>query len=179
MLQRGIKSLNEAKTFFRPSLDQLHDPFLMKDMARAVQIVEQAIDLGEKILIYGDYDVDGTTAVAMMYGFLNPIYQNIEYYIPDRYTEGYGLSKKGLQYAIEEEFKVVITLDCGIKAVDLVGEGVSKGIQFIICDHHLPGDKLPPAGAILDAKQPGCAYPFKELTGCGVGLQTNNCNLPE
>ena len=171
LLQRGINTFDAAKNFFRPGLDQLHDPFLMKDMDLAVTAIEKAISEGEKILVYGDYDVDGTTAVSLMYGFLKQWYENIEYYIPDRYTEGYGLSEKGLNYAINNQFKLVITLDCGIKAVELVKYGKSNGLEFVICDHHLPGDQLPPAIAILDTKQPGCNYPYKELTGCGVGFK--------
>ena len=171
LLQRDINTLSKARTFFRPSLDHLHDPFLMKNMASAVETIEKVISADKKILIYGDYDVDGTTAVALVYGFLKPIYHNIEYYIPDRYTEGYGLSEAGLQYAINNDFKLIITLDCGIKAVDLVAKGKSNGLEFIICDHHLPGEQLPDAAAVLDPKQKDCLYPFKELSGCGVGFK--------
>jgi single-stranded-DNA-specific exonuclease len=171
LIQRGVDDLEKARAFFRPSLDQLHDPFLMKGMHTAVQVIEKTITSGGKILVYGDYDVDGTTAVSLMYGFLKPIYPNIDYYIPDRYAEGYGLSRTGLQHAIEHGYSLIITLDCGIKANDLVQEGVDNGLNFIICDHHLPGDSLPPATAILDAKQKGCSYPFKELTGCGVAFK--------
>lgn len=171
LVQRGIDTFEKARTFFRPSLDLLHDPFLMKDMATAVETVEKAISAGEKILIYGDYDVDGTTAVSLVYGFLKTLYAKIDYYIPDRYTEGYGLSEMGLQHAIDRDYKLIITLDCGIKAVDLVAKGVSNGLKFIICDHHFPGEVLPPAAAVLDAKQMGCTYPYKELTGCGVGFK--------
>jgi len=171
LIQRDIDNFEKAKTFFRPSLDQLHDPFLMKDMDKAVEIIEKVINAGEKILIYGDYDVDGTTAVSLVYSFLNTLYINIDYYIPDRYTEGYGLSEMGLQHAVDQGYKLIITLDCGIKAVDLVAKGVSQGLEFIICDHHLPGDQLPPAAAVLDTKQSGCPYPYKELTGCGVGFK--------
>ncbi len=171
LVQRGIDNFEKARAFFRPSLDKLHDPFLMKDMTTAVKTVERAITAGEKILIYGDYDVDGTTAVSLVYGFINTLYANIDYYIPDRYTEGYGLSELGLQHAIDQDYKLIITLDCGIKAVDLVAKGVSHGLKFIICDHHFPGEELPPAAAVLDTKQGGCAYPYKELTGCGVGFK--------
>ncbi len=171
LIQRGIGNFEEARTFFRPSLDSLHDAFLMKDMSKAVEVVEGAIVAGDKILIYGDYDVDGTTAVSLVYGFLSRLYPNIEYYIPDRYTEGYGLSAQGIKYAIDNNIKLIITLDCGIKAVKLVTEGVSLGLDFIICDHHLPGPQLPPAAAVLDTKQIGCNYPYKELTGCGVGFK--------
>jgi single-stranded-DNA-specific exonuclease len=171
LVQRGIDNFDKAKAFFRPALDQLHDPFLMKDMNRAVQTIEKTIAKGGKILIYGDYDVDGTTAVSLMYGFLKPLYTNVGYYIPDRYSEGYGLSEQGLRYAVDNGYNLVITLDCGIKAVDLVARGVTYGLEFIICDHHLPGAQLPAANAILDAKQPGCGYPYKELSGCGVGFK--------
>lgn len=171
LVQRGIDSFDKARTFFRPSLDLLHDPFLMKDMSKAVQAIENAISKDEKILIYGDYDVDGTTAVALLLGFLKPRYGKIDYYIPDRYVEGYGLSEKGIQHAVENGFKLVVTLDCGIKAVDLVAKGMAHGLDFIICDHHLPGSALPPASAVLDAKQLDCHYPYKELTGCGVGFK--------
>ena len=171
LLQRGVDSLPKAKAFFRPSLDQLHDPFLMKGMAKAVEAVEKSIANGEKILIYGDYDVDGTTAVALVFGFLKKIYPDVDYYIPDRYTEGYGLSQAGLQHAIDHHYKLVITLDCGIKAVELIDQGVANGISFIVCDHHLPGKQLPAATAVLDAKQVDCQYPYKELTGCGVAYK--------
>ncbi len=171
LIQRDVDNFEKAKTFFRPSLDQLHDPFLMKDMDKAVEIIENVINAGEKILIYGDYDVDGTTAVSLVYSFLSTLYVNIDYYIPDRYTEGYGLSDMGLQHAVDQGYKLIITLDCGIKAVDLVAKGVSQGLEFIICDHHLPGEQLPPATAVLDTKQSGCPYPYKEITGCGVGFK--------
>jgi len=171
LLQRNINTLEEARIYFRPSLDHLHDPFLMKNMAKAVETIEKVIGENNGILIYGDYDVDGTTAVALVYGFLKPIYDNIEYYIPDRYTEGYGLSETGLQYALKNDFKLIITLDCGIKAVDLVTKGKSNGLEFIICDHHLPGNHLPPAAAVLDPKQKDCSYPYQELSGCGVGFK--------
>jgi single-stranded-DNA-specific exonuclease len=171
LLQRGVDSLAKAQAFFKPSLEQLHDPFLMKGMTNAVEAIERSIANKEKILVYGDYDVDGTTAVALVYGFLQNIYSQVDYYIPDRYTEGYGLSEAGIAYAVEHHYKLLITLDCGIKAVELVEKGVSLGVDFIICDHHLPGDQLPAAAAILDAKQDGCTYPYEELTGCGVAYK--------
>jgi single-stranded-DNA-specific exonuclease len=171
LIQREIDTFEKARTFFRPSPDHMHDPFLMKDMHAAVLCIENTISSGKKILIYGDYDVDGTTAVAMVFDFLYKQYQNIDYYIPDRYTEGYGLSAAGLQYAIDHDCQLIITLDCGIKAVDLVAKGVQSGLQFIICDHHLPGWQLPAAEAILNPKQAECPYPFKELSGCGVGFK--------
>jgi single-stranded-DNA-specific exonuclease len=171
MVQRNITSIVEAKAFFNPSLDYLHDPFLMKDMNIAVDRISAAVKRNEKILVYGDYDVDGTTAVALMYSFLKDQYSNVEYYIPDRYKEGYGVSLKGLDYAYQNNCKVVITLDCGIKAVEKVKYARSKGLDVIICDHHYPGDEIPKALAVLDPKQPSCNYPYKELSGCGVGFK--------
>ena len=173
LVQRGITNYNEAKVFFRPALSQLHDPFLMKDMDRAVDRVVQAIDNGEKILIYGDYDVDGTTAVALVYTYLKKFFKKkkIEFYIPDRYDEGYGISFKGIDYAAENDFKLVIALDCGIKAVERIQYANEKGVDFIICDHHRAGDELPAAVAVLDPKRPDCTYPYKELSGCGVGFK--------
>ena len=171
LIQRGICDFDEAKAFFRPSLDMLHDPFLMKDMEHAINRLLLAMDREEKILIYGDYDVDGTTSVALAYGFLSSIYQHIEYYIPDRYKEGYGISEEGIQYAAEQGFSLIISLDCGIRAVNMVNEARKRNIDFIICDHHRPGEHLPPAHAILNPKQEGCNYPFKELCGCGVGFK--------
>ena len=171
MAQRAITTAAEAKAFFNPSLDYLHDPFLMKDMNIAVDRLSVAVKKNEKILVYGDYDVDGTTAVALMYSFLMDQYTNVEYYIPDRYKEGYGVSLQGLDYAYQQGCKVVITLDCGIKAVEKVKYARSKGIDVIICDHHYPGDEIPKALAVLDPKQPSCSYPFKELSGCGVGFK--------
>lgn len=171
MAQRNIKSFDEAKSFFRPTFDLLHDPFLMKDMNIAVDRISSAIDKNEKILIYGDYDVDGTTSVALLYSFLYNFYTNIDYYIPNRNKEGYGVSKMGLDYARETNCKLVITIDCGIKAVEKVRYARSLGIDVIICDHHLPGDEIPDAIAVLDPKQPGCSYPYKELSGCGVGFK--------
>jgi single-stranded-DNA-specific exonuclease len=171
MVQRNITSQAEATTFFNPSLDYLHDPFLMKDMDIAVDRISVAIKKNERILVYGDYDVDGTTAVALMYSFLKSQYSNVEYYIPDRYKEGYGVSFQGLDFAYQNNCKVVITLDCGIKAVEKVKYARSKGLDVIICDHHYPGDEIPKALAVLDPKQPLCNYPYKELSGCGVGFK--------
>jgi single-stranded-DNA-specific exonuclease len=171
MAQRNISSADEAKSFFNPSLDYLHDPFLMKDMNIAVDRISTAIKKNERILVYGDYDVDGTTAVALMYSFLKDQYSNVEYYIPDRYKEGYGVSFQGLDFAYQNNCKVVITLDCGIKAVEKVKYARTKGLDVIICDHHYPGDEIPKALAVLDPKQPSCSYPYKELSGCGVGFK--------
>ena len=171
MVQRSITTADEAKAFFNPSLEYLHDPFQMKDMNIAVDRISTAIKKNEKILVYGDYDVDGTTAVALMYSFLKDQYSNVEYYIPDRYKEGYGVSFQGLDFAYQNNCKVVITLDCGIKAVEKVKYARSKGLDVIICDHHYPGDEIPRALAVLDPKQPSCTYPYKELSGCGVGFK--------
>ena len=173
LVQRGITTYDEAKTFFRPDLSQLHDPFLMKDMDKAVERVLRAINNGEKLLVYGDYDVDGTTAVALVYTYLKPFFKKkkIEFYIPDRYEEGYGISHKGIDYAAKNGFKVVIALDCGIKAVERIEYANSKGVDFIICDHHRAGDIIPNAVAVLDAKRPDCHYPYNELSGCGVGFK--------
>lgn len=171
MVQRGIRSLEEAKLYFRPSLDDLHDPFLMKDMNEAVERIELAIAKGQKILIYGDYDVDGTTSVALMYTFLRDFYERLEFYIPDRYAEGYGVSKQGVDYAINNGFKLIIALDCGIKSIDKVAYAREHGVDFIICDHHLVGEEIPPAAAVLDPKRPDCPYPYKELSGCGIGFK--------
>lgn len=171
MVQRGITRKKQAEDFFNPSLKTLHDPFLMKDMNRAVDRISTAIARNEKILVYGDYDVDGTTSVAMMYAFLRERHTSLDYYIPDRYHEGYGLSLKGVDYAAETNCRLIVALDCGIKAVEKVKYARSKGIDIIICDHHLPGDEIPDATAVLDPKQPGCNYPYKELSGCGVGFK--------
>jgi single-stranded-DNA-specific exonuclease len=171
MVQRNITSSEEAKTFFNPSLEYLHDPFQMKDMNIAVDRISTAISKNERILVYGDYDVDGTTAVALMYSFLKDQYSNVDYYIPDRYKEGYGVSFQGLDFAYQNNCKVVITLDCGIKAVEKVKYARTKGLDIIICDHHYPGDEIPKALAVLDPKQPLCSYPYKELSGCGVGFK--------
>ncbi len=171
LLQRGVDTFEKAKIFFRPSLDEIHDPFLMKDMSKAVERLQQAIENNEKILIYGDYDVDGTTSVALVYSYLKNYYEHLEYYIPDRYTEGYGISYQGIDYASENDFKLIIALDCGIKAIEKVEYATEKGVDFIICDHHRPGDKLPKAAAVLDQKREDCNYPYKELSGCGVGFK--------
>ena len=171
LVQRGIQTFDEAKSFFRPALSELHDPFLMRDMDKAVVRIMQAIAANERILIYGDYDVDGTTSVAVFYGFLHKYYTNIEYYIPDRYKEGYGVSKAGIEHARDTKAGLIISLDCGIRSVEMVALAASYGIDFIICDHHNPGDVLPKAAAILDPKQPACPYPYKELSGCGVGFK--------
>ena len=173
LVQRGITNFDEAKDFFRPSLEHLHDPFLMKDMDRAVDRVQKAISEGEKILIYGDYDVDGTTAVALIYTYLKNLVnkKKIEFYIPDRYEEGYGISYKGIDYAADHGFGLVIVLDCGIKAVEKIDYANERGVDFIICDHHRPDEVLPRAAAVLDSKRPDCEYPYKELSGCGVGFK--------
>lgn len=171
LVQRGITTFNEAKTFFRPRLSDLHDPFLMKDMDKAVARLELAIANQEKVLVYGDYDVDGTTSVALVYTFLKPRLEHIEYYIPDRYSEGYGISPKSIDYAADNDFSLIIALDCGIKAVDKISDARERGLDFVICDHHNPDDEVPPAVAVLDPKQPDCNYPYKELSGCGVGFK--------
>ncbi len=171
LAQRDIKTYDEAKSFFRPSLNDLHDPFLMNDMKVAVERIEAAIRNEEKVLIYGDYDVDGTTAVALVYSFLSNYYDNIEYYIPDRYDEGYGISYKSIDYAAENNFSLVIVLDCGIKAVEKIAYAKSKGVDYIIGDHHRPGEILPDAVAVLDPKRIDSTYPFDELSGCGVGFK--------
>ena len=187
LVVRGIQTADEARAFVRPSLDKLHNPFLMKDMDKAVERLHQAITQDEKILIYGDYDVDGTTAVALMYRFLSgigsreteidPITNNrypvpaIDYYIPDRYNEGYGVSTQGIDYAAEQGCTLIITLDCGIKAVEKVAYAKSKGIDIIVCDHHTPGDELPAAVAVLNMKRNDCSFPYKDLSGCGVGFK--------
>ncbi|MEQ9439082.1 MAG: single-stranded-DNA-specific exonuclease RecJ [Cyclobacteriaceae bacterium] len=171
LAQRKISSFEEAKQFFRPDLNQLHDPFLMKDMDHAVHRLILAMRRGEKILIYGDYDVDGTCSVTLVYHFLREIYDDIEYYIPDRYREGYGISEQGIRYAAEHEISLIIALDCGIRANKLINSARKQNIDCIICDHHRPGDDLPPAHAILNPKQEGCHYPYKELCGCGVGFK--------
>lgn len=171
LLQRGINTFDAAKSFFRPSLDEIHDPFLMKDMDKAVGRLQRAIENQEKILVYGDYDVDGTTSVALVYSYLKNYYPNIIYYIPDRYTEGYGISFQGIDFAVENDCKLVIALDCGIKANQKIDYANEKGVDFIICDHHRPGDELPKAIAVLDQKREDCTYPFKELSGCGIGFK--------
>ncbi len=171
LVQRGITTFEQAKLFFRPSLNHLHNPYLMKDMDKAVARIEKAINKGENILVYGDYDVDGTTAVSLMASYLKTIYPNIATYIPDRYIEGYGVSYKGIDFAEDNEITLIIALDCGIKAMDKVTYAQQKGIDFIICDHHRPGNELPNAVAVLDPKRTDCEYPYKELCGCGVGFK--------
>ena len=191
LVVRGIQTADEARQFIRPSMDKLHDPFLMKDMDKAVERLHKALTQGEKILIYGDYDVDGTTAVALMYRFLLPLTSNLsgvpenasilgcsspltshlDYYIPDRYTEGYGVSQRGIDYAIEQGCSLVITLDCGIKAVEKIAYAAEHGVDVIVCDHHTPGDEMPQAVAVLNMKRKDCPYPFKDLSGCGVGFK--------
>ena len=171
LLQRGIDTFQAAKIFFRPSWSDLHDPFLMKDMAVAVSRIQSALKDNEQILVYGDYDVDGTSSVALMASYLDTKSAQISTYIPDRYDEGYGVSYKGIDYASDNNFSLIIALDCGVKAIDKVAYAKSKGIDFIICDHHRPGKELPPAVAILDPKRSDCEYPFKELCGCGVGFK--------
>jgi single-stranded-DNA-specific exonuclease len=171
LAQRGIRSFDDAKAFFRPSLDELHDPFLMRDMDRAVNRLCEAVFNGEKILVYGDYDVDGTTSVALVYMFLKEFTQEVDYYIPDRYGEGYGISEKGVRHAAENGYSLVVALDCGIRAEQKMELANELGVDFIICDHHLPGPQLPKALAVLDPKRADCPYPFKELSGCGVGFK--------
>ncbi|MCO6147325.1 single-stranded-DNA-specific exonuclease RecJ [Flavobacterium sp. NRK1] len=171
LVQRGIETYEQAKTFFRPVLSDLHDPFLMKDMDRAVERIEAAIAAGENILVFGDYDVDGTTAVSLVSSYLRSYYPNVATYIPDRYNEGYGVSTAGIDFADDNGFSLIIALDCGIKSIDKVAYANEKGIDFIICDHHRPGDILPDAVAILDPKRADCDYPYDELCGCGVGFK--------
>jgi single-stranded-DNA-specific exonuclease len=184
LVQRNIKTYEEAKRFFRPLLDDLHDPFLMKDMDKAVDRIEKAVKNKEGILVYGDYDVDGTTAVALMYTFIASFYEKVSFYIPDRYKEGYGISTVGIDFAQDNGFTLIIALDCGIKSVDKVDYARMKGVDFIICDHHLPGEVVPRAVAVLDPKRPGCNYPYKELSGCGLGFKLAQAyakknNIPE
>ncbi|WP_134087636.1 single-stranded-DNA-specific exonuclease RecJ [Olivibacter sp. XZL3] len=171
LVQRGVQDFEQARKFFRPSLSDLYDPFLMKDMDLAIRRIEHAIGIKENILIYGDYDVDGTTAVSVLYSFLKRFYNHIGYYIPDRYKEGYGISFQGIDYADENNYSLIIALDCGIKSVDQVEYARSKGIDFIIGDHHTPGDALPEAVAVLDPKRSDCSYPYKELSGCGIAFK--------
>ena len=186
LVLRGITTFDEAKSFFRPEISHLNDPFLMKNMQKAVDRIQTVIANGEKVLVYGDYDVDGTTSVAMMYSFLKKKVKEIEYYIPCRYDEGYGISLKGIDYAKENNFTLIIALDCGIRAVNQVDYANEKGVDFIICDHHNPGEKIPKALALLNPKQSDCNYPYKELSGCGVGFkliqafsQQNNIDFSE
>ena len=186
LAERSINTFEKAKDYFRPQLEQLHDPFLMKDMDKAVGRILQAINDNEKILVFGDYDVDGTTSVACMFRFLKKIHikENISFYVPHRYREGYGVSQMGIDFAKENNFTLIISLDCGIKSVELIGYARSLGVDFIVCDHHLPDMELPPAVAILNPKQKGCNYPYKELCGCGVGFKlitaiSQRLSLPE
>ena len=171
LVKRGVETFEAARSFFRPSLSYLHDPFLMKDMDAAVERLRKAIISKEKILVYGDYDVDGTTAVALVYSFIKRYSDNVDFYIPDRYDEGYGVSVKGVEWAVENGFTLMITLDCGIKAVDKVALSAAGGMDVIICDHHLPDEQLPEAVAVLDPKRVDCNYPFDDLSGCGVGFK--------
>ena len=172
LIQRGIETKEEAYKFFNPKLENLHDPFLMKDMDKAVERIEAAVASNEKIMVYGDYDVDGTTAVSLVYSFLaRQGHSQLTFYIPDRYSEGYGISVKGIDYAADSGVTLIIALDCGIKSVERIAYAKSLGIDFIVCDHHLPGDGIPDAAAVLDPKRPDCDYPFKELSGCGVGFK--------
>jgi single-stranded-DNA-specific exonuclease len=171
LVQRGVKTFEEAKAYFRPSLSQLHNPFLMKDMDKAVWRMEEAIRNREKILIYGDYDVDGTTSVTLLYGFLRQFYSNLDFYTPDRNGEGYGVSNQGVQWAADHHVDLIICLDCGIKSIEPVEFAKTLGIDFIICDHHRPAEVLPPAFAVLDPKREDCPYPYKELSGCGIGFK--------
>lgn len=183
LVNRGITTFKEAEEFFRPKLEHLHNPFLMKDMDLAIQRIEQAIANQENILIYGDYDVDGTTSVALVYSFFKSIYPNLAYYIPDRYKEGYGISFAGIDYAQENQYSLIIALDCGIKSIDHIEYAKERNIDFIICDHHTPGLAIPNAVAVLDPKRSDCEYPFKELSGCGIGFKliqayTEKNNIP-
>lgn len=171
LVQRGIETFEQARAFFRPSLEDLHDPYRMKDMDKAVERIENAIQNQENILVFGDYDVDGTTAVSLVSSYLKTFYTNVATYIPDRYAEGYGISYAGIDFAEDNGFTLIIALDCGIKSIEHVAYAKNKGIDFIICDHHRPGDTLPDAVAILDPKREDCAYPYKELCGCGVGFK--------
>lgn len=171
LIQRKIGEFETARNFFRPSLEHLHDPFLMKDMDKAIDRLKKAIDSNEKILIYGDYDVDGTTAVSLVYSYLHNFYTNCEVYIPDRYAEGYGVSLAGIEWAEQNGYTLIIALDCGIKSSELIDTARNKGIDFIICDHHLPDDNIPLAAAVLDPKRKDCNYPYKELSGCGIGFK--------
>ncbi|MGB7786862.1 MAG: single-stranded-DNA-specific exonuclease RecJ [Salinimicrobium sp.] len=171
LAQRGISNYAEAKKFFRPSLKDLHDPFLMQDMEAAVDRIEEALEKGENIMVYGDYDVDGTTSVALVSSYLRSFYPNVATYIPDRYEEGYGVSYKGIDFGFDNDISLIIALDCGIKAIDKVAYASEKGIDFVICDHHRPGAEIPKAVAVLDPKREDCNYPYKELCGCGVGFK--------
>ena len=179
LVQRNIETFDIAKNFFRPGIAGLHDPWLMKDMDKAVERILSAAGNNEKILVFGDYDVDGTTAVACMYQFLKKIHPLIDFYIPNRYREGYGISKAGIDFAKENNFTLIISVDCGIKSAGLIAYAKDIGIDFIVCDHHLPDEVLPPAVAILNPKQKDCNYPFKELCGCGVGFKLITALAPQ
>jgi len=186
LVQREILNFEDARSFFRPDLNDLHDPFLMADMQNAVNRLTLSMEKNEKILVYGDYDVDGTTSVSLVYKFLKQFYSNVDFYIPDRYNEGYGISIQGIDFAATNEYKLVIALDCGIKAIEKVKYALTRGVDFIICDHHTPDDELPPAVAVLDPKRIDCAYPYKHLSGCGVGFKlmqafaiTNNIDFSQ
>jgi single-stranded-DNA-specific exonuclease len=179
LIQRGIETFDEAKNFFRPALTDLHNPWLMKDMDKAVERILSAISTNEKILIFGDYDVDGTTAVACLFQFLKKIYPDVDFYIPHRYREGYGVSKAGIDFAKENDFTLIISVDCGIKSAGLIAYAKDIGIDFIVCDHHLPDDLLPPAVAVLNPKQNDCIYPYKELCGCGVAFKLITALAPQ
>lgn len=179
LVQRGIETFEQSKKYFRPELTDLYDPWLMKDMDKAVERIIRAISTKEKILVFGDYDVDGTTSVACMYRFLKKIHSDLDFYIPHRYREGYGVSKAGIDHAKENGFTLIISLDCGIKSIDLIAYAKQLGIDFIVCDHHLPDDELPPAVAILNPKQKDCNYPYKELCGCGVGFKLISALAPQ
>src|SRR6186997_3121848 len=184
LVQRGIETFEQSKKYFRPELTDLHDPWLLKDMDKAVERIIRAISNKEKILVFGDYDVDGTTSVACMYRFLKKVHLDLDFYIPHRYREGYGVSKAGIDFADENGFTLIISLDCGIKSIELIGYAKQLGIDFIVCDHHLPDEQLPNAIAILNPKQKNCNYPYKELCGCGVGFKlmtalADKLNLPD
>ncbi len=171
LVQRGIENFEEARKYFRPQLTDLHDPFLMKDMDRAVARILQSFSTQESILVFGDYDVDGTTSVACMYQFIKKFHSQVDFYIPHRYREGYGISRAGIEFALQNKYTLIIALDCGIKSIELIRYAAEQGIDFIVCDHHMPDEELPPAVAILNPKQKDCHYPFKELCGCGVGFK--------
>ena len=179
LVERGVTTFEEARRFFRPALDQIHDPFLMKGMREAIQRINEAIERQERIMVYGDYDVDGTSAVALVYSYLKELDSNIDFYVPDREREGYGISYQGIDYASETGVKLVIALDCGIKAMEQVDYARERGIDFIIGDHHLPGDEIPKAVAVLDPKQADCPYPYKELSGCGIGFKIVEAHLEQ
>ncbi len=179
LVERGVTTFEEARRFFRPSLDQIHDPFLMKGMKEAIARINEAIERQERIMVYGDYDVDGTSAVALVYSYLKELDRNIDFYVPDREREGYGISSQGIDYARETGVKLIIALDCGIKAMEQVDYAKQFGIDFIIGDHHLPGDEVPQAVAVLDPKQVDCPYPYKELSGCGIGFKIVEAHLEQ